>query len=100
MTETKMIQTDIFAHWLHKLRDRRARTLIQARLDRLAIGHVGKAKPLGGKLYELKVNHGPGYRVYYMQRGGFTIVLLCGGDKSSQDRDIAKARQLAAQWRG
>lgn len=70
------------------------------RIDRLAEGNPGDVKPVGGGISELRINYGPGIRVYYMQRGQILIVLLCGGDKSSQKRDITEARRIAAEWSG
>ena len=89
-------QTTTFATWLSSLRDVRARAIIAARIDRLAFGHSGDVKPVGDGVRELRIHFGPGYRVYFVQRGTVLIVLLCGGDKDSQDRDIRQARRLAA----
>ena len=75
-------------------------TRIAARLDRLASGNPGDAQPVGDGVSELRINYGPGYRVYFIQRGPVLIILLCGGDKSSQDRDIKQAKVLAEQWKG
>ncbi|RVU13880.1 type II toxin-antitoxin system RelE/ParE family toxin [Methylobacterium oryzihabitans] len=88
-------RTPTFAAWLDGLRDRRAVARIAARLDRLAFGHLGDVKPIGGGLSELRIHHGPGYRIYLAQRGGALVILLCGGDKSTQAQDIAAAKRLA-----
>lgn len=89
-------QTATFRKWWTKtLRDTRAKAILAARLDRLAYGLSGDTKPVGHGISELRIQYGPGYRVYYQQRGATLIVLLCGGDKSSQARDIQAARQLA-----
>jgi putative addiction module killer protein len=80
---------------LNGLRDRRARARITARIDRLAAGNPGDVRSIGVGLSELRIDHGPGYRVYYKQQGQVLIVLLCGGDKGSQKRDIAKAKEFA-----
>jgi putative addiction module killer protein len=88
-------QTEIFARWLAGLRDRRARTRIQARIDRLEIGNPGDVKPAGGGISEMRIDYGPGYRVYFVERGNAVVILLAGGDKRTQDRDIATARELA-----
>ena len=88
-------RTQAFADFFDGLRDRRARTLIASRIDRLALGNAGDAAPVGGGVSELRLHYGPGYRVYYMQHGEVLIVLLCGGDKSSQQRDIKQAKALA-----
>lgn len=93
-----LIKSSAFDRWLRDLRDRRARARIQARLDRLAAGNPGDVKPVGDGLSEMRIDYGPGYRIYYMRRGPIVIVLLCGGDKSSQDRDIAHAKTIAADW--
>lgn len=85
-------KTETFDKWFQKLKDQVAKAKISIRLRRMSLGHVGDAKNLGGGLSELKIDHGPGYRVYYTQRGEEIILLLIGGDKSSQDRDISKAR--------
>jgi putative addiction module killer protein len=78
------------------LRDALARKRIMARLARLAIGLAGDAKPVGGGVVELRIDHGPGFRVYFVRRGSLLIMLLCGGDKSTQTRDITMAREIAA----
>ena len=80
-----------FREWLHALRDARARAKVRVRLNRVRLGNFGDAKPVGGGVYELRIPYGPGYRVYYARTGKRIILLLCGGDKSSQKRDIAKA---------
>jgi putative addiction module killer protein len=93
MTEVR--QTPIFRKWLDDLSDRRAAQRIAQRIVRLQAGLIGDAKPVGGGVSELRVDYGPGYRVYFVQRGLVLIVLLCGGDKRSQSRDIVRARSLA-----
>lgn len=87
-------QTTVFREWLDGLRDRRAREKIAQRIVRVQAGLLGDAKFFDG-IGELRVDHGPGYRVYFVQRGSVVIVLLCGGDKSSQSRDIKQAKALA-----
>ena len=89
-------QTPIFREWLDQLPDRRAKERIAQRIVRLHAGLLGDAKSVGNGVSELRVDYGPGYRVYFVQRGRVVIVLLCGGDKSSQQRDIARAKKLAA----
>ncbi len=91
-------QTETFRLWEARLKDRRARTLIAARLFRLAAGLPGDVAPVGHGVSELRIHHGPGYRVYFPQRGNTLVVLLCGGDKASQPRDIATAKRLAEEW--
>ena len=81
-------QTDVFTEWLKALRDRAARTRIEVRVVRMGQGNPGKTRNLGGGLFEMKIDFGPGYRVYFMQRGSELVILLCGGDKSSQSKDI------------
>jgi putative addiction module killer protein len=80
-----------FAEWLHRLRDRQARTRIVARIDRLQAGLRGDWKPVGVGVFELRIDHGPGYRVYCGQDGATLVLLLCGGDKQTQKRDIEVA---------
>ena len=91
-------QTETFAKWLAKLRDERATTAISLRLARLAYGHVGDAEPVGKGVSELRIHYGPGYRVYFQRRDDTIIVLLCGGNKKSQARDIKAALRLADEW--
>jgi putative addiction module killer protein len=91
-------QTEVFRKWRMQLRDVRARALIASRLDRLAHGHDGDAKPVGEGISELRIHYGPGYRIYFQRQGELVIILLCGGDKGSQDRDIKTARRLAKEW--
>lgn len=88
-------QTLVFRDWLDGLRDRMARVRIDDRLKRLATGHEGDTKPLGDGVRELRLHFGPGYRVYYMWQGRVLIILLNGGDKGTQKRDIANAKRLA-----
>jgi putative addiction module killer protein len=90
-------QTDTFAKWLHGLRDAKAKARILARLESARLGNLGDAKALSGGVGEMRVHVGPGYRVYFTQRHG-TVLLLCGGDKSSQARDIARARLILAEF--
>ena len=92
---TELRKTELFAQWLDGLRDLRARARVQARLERLAGGNPGDVRPVGEGVSELRVNYGPGYRVYFKQRGGQVIVLLAGGDKGTQTRDIKTALRLA-----
>jgi len=88
-------QTETFAAWFQDLRDRRAKARIQVRIDRLSLGNPGDAKPVGEGVSELRIDHGPGYRVYFVRRGKVLIVLLAGGDKHTQARDIKTALSLA-----
>ena len=91
-------QSATFMRWLRSLRDARARARIVARIDRMAAGNLGDAKPIGGGLSEIRIHYGPGYRVCFMQRGTALIVLLCGGDKRDQAKDIESARRIAQDW--
>ena len=88
-------QTDAFAGWLAVLRDERARARINVRLRRLSLGNPGDVKPVGAGVSEMRIDYGPGYRVYFMQRGADIVVLLCGGVKGAQARDIKAAKALA-----
>ena len=88
-------RTNEFAAWLSGLRDRQGRAKILARIDRLEEGNPGKTRSVGAGVVEMKIDFGPGYRVYFVQRGDVVIVLLCGGDKSTQDNDIRRAKALA-----
>ena len=90
-------QTEVYARWFAKLRDRQARARIDVRIRRLSLGNPGDARSLGAGLHELRIDYGPGYRVYFAWRGQVLVVLLAGGDKGTQDRDIRKARELAAE---
>lgn len=88
-------QTDAYAQWLEKLRDRHAKARIAIRIRRLSLGNPGDVRPVGGGVSELRIPYGPGYRVYFLKQGVALVVLLAGGDKSGQADDITKARNLA-----
>ena len=88
-------KTDIFAKWIDHLKDHRARTIINQCIVRVADGLLGDFKSVGDGVSEIRINYGPGYRVYCTMRGNELIILLCGGDKSTQQEDIAKAKQIA-----
>ena len=88
-------KTSQFAKWIDSLQDLRARARIQARIERLAMGNPGDVKPVGGGVSEMRIDYGPGYRVYYIQHERTVIILLAGGDKSTQVRDIKIALHLA-----
>jgi putative addiction module killer protein len=87
--------TEVYLDWINGLRDRNGRARIQVRVDRLVHGNPGDHRHLAGGVSELRIDAGPGYRVYYTQRGDELIVLLAGGDKSSQQQDIRRAIELA-----
>jgi len=88
-------QTEYFIKWFEKLKDRKARAKIAIRIRRISLGNRGDVKSIGGGISELRIDYGPGYRVYFTQRGSQLIILLAGGDKTTQASDIKKAKQLA-----
>ena len=88
-------KTDIFVKWLNSLKDIRARSRILARIKRLVSGNPGDVKPVGEGISELRINYGPGYRVYYKQQGHTLVILLAGGNKQNQTKDIKTALRLA-----
>jgi len=94
-----IIKSATFDRWLKKLRDPRARARIEMRIRRLGLGNPGDVQPIGNGLSEMRIDYGPGYRVYYMQQRSVLVVLLCGGDKSTQKNDIKKAKEIAAEWK-
>lgn len=91
-------ESETFQKWRSRLVDRRVQLLIASRLDRLAHGHVGDVKSIGDGVSELRIYYGPGYRIYFQKRDGKIVILLCGGDKSTQVKDIARAKRLAKEW--
>jgi putative addiction module killer protein len=90
-------KTEAFETWRTGLKDQRGKAKIVARIDRLALGNPGDVSPVGEGVSELRIHFGPGYRVYLVRREKAVVVLLCAGDKGSQDRDIAEAKSLAAE---
>ena len=92
-------QTEHFADWLDNLRDGVAVKAIRRRIARVQIGLFGDTKSVGDGVFELRVDHGPGYRVYFARHGDVVVLLLCGGDKKSQQRDIMRAKALAVEWK-
>jgi putative addiction module killer protein len=88
-------ETAAFSAWLRALRDAQARARIAARIRRLAFGNLGDVRPVGEGVSELRIHYGPGYRVYFVRRGDLLIIVLCGGDKTTQPRDIESAKRLA-----
>lgn len=94
----QVFRTDEFAKWLRNLRDREARVRILLRIDRMELDNSGVTRSVGAGVFEMKVDYGPGYRIYYVQRGEHVVVLLCGGDKSTQKEDIRRAKVLAKLW--
>lgn len=98
MASIELLQTETFRKWRTHLKDQRTRAHIASRLDRLAFGLIGDVAPVGDGLSELRIHHGPGYRIYFKQKGDRIIILLCGGDKSTQVSDIKAAKRLAKEW--
>lgn len=95
-----VVQTDAFAKWLRDLKDLRARARIAARIERLRVsGHFGDVKAVGEGVGEMRIDHGPGYRLYFLSRGNDVVILLCGGDKGSQARDVRAALSMAKELR-
>ncbi|WP_159590581.1 type II toxin-antitoxin system RelE/ParE family toxin [Chelativorans xinjiangense] len=92
-------ETDEFSDWLSGLRDERAKARIVRRIDRLAAGNPGDVKPVGEGVSELRIDYGPGYRVYFLSRGAALVILLCGGAKRTQPKDIRRAKELARAWK-
>ena len=88
-------QTDEFRDWLRRLKDANAVARIVARIRRMELGNLGDSKSLGGGLLEMRVDYGPGYRIYFVRHGQAIVILLCGGDKHKQRQDIERARKLA-----
>ena len=89
--------TAIFIKWFESLKDRKAKARIQARIDRIEMGHFGDVVPVGEGVSELRIFYGPGYRVYFVQSGDIVVILLSGGDKSTQHADITRAKEIARQ---
>lgn len=94
-----VVQSATFSKWLSKLTDNRARAKVMVRVDRLSAGNPGDVKPVGKGVSEMRVDYGPGYRIYFMSRGNVVVVLLCGGTKKTQQTDIERAIEIAQQWR-
>lgn len=93
---TQVLKSDVFAEWLDDLRDRRAAARIIVRIERLALGNAGDVRSVGAGVSELRIDYGPGYRVYLARKDETVIILLCGGDKTTQRKDIATALTMAA----
>lgn len=94
-----LVRSATFDHWFAGLRDTNAKARIAVRIRRLSLGNPGDVKPVGEGISEMRIDYGPGYRVYFFQKGALVAILLCGGDKSSQEKDIAAAKRIAAEWR-
>ena len=95
----KTIKTATFSQWLMKMKDTTGKARILSRINRLAEGLPGDVSPVGGGISELRIHFGPGYRVYFHQCGNVFVILLCGGDKDSQSRDIENAQKILRSWR-
>lgn len=94
----EIIQSATFEAWISNLKDRHAQLRVNARIRRLSMGNPGDVKPVGSGVSEMRIDYGPGYRVYFMRRGRTVVVLLCGGDKRTQDSDIKLALEIANDW--
>lgn len=88
-------ETDVYHEWFETLNDKRAKARIDVRIRRISLGNFGDVKSVGKGVSELRIDYGPGYRVYFSQHGNILVILLCGGDKSTQDKDIQRAYELA-----
>lgn len=88
-----------FSQWLNGLRDTRTRSIIRARINRVRLGNFGDCRSVGEGVFEFRIDHGPGYRIYFAQEGQAVVILLCGGDKKSQDRDIKTAKTYWTDYR-
>lgn len=93
-------KTAVFGAWLNGLADRKTKIVIARRLQRLELGNFGDVAPVGSGVSELRIHYGPGYRVYFVQRGPVVVVLLCGGDKGTQQRDIRRAVEMTQELEG
>lgn len=94
----EILKSNTFDAWLRGLRDRQAKARIEVRIRRLSLENPGQYRTLKGGICEMKIDHGPGYRIYYTYRDQTLVLLLCGGDKSTQDQDIKLAHHIAKQW--
>lgn len=97
---TTVRKTAEFAKWERRIKDKKAQAIIEARIERVAFGLVGDVRSIGEGVSEIRIHYGPGYRVYFTRKGGELIILLCGGDKGSQQRDIRKATRLVKELEG
>lgn len=88
-------ETETFKKWFRSLKDKRAKARIDVRIKRISLGNFGDVEPVGNGVSELRIDYGAGYRVYFVKRGNTIVILLCGGDKSTQSKDIQKAHELA-----
>jgi putative addiction module killer protein len=95
----EILKSATFDAWFSRLKDRQAMARIAARIDRLALGNPGDVKAVGSGVSEMRIDYGPGYRVYFMQRGPTIVVILCAGDKRTQAADIKRAMKIGADWK-
>ena len=95
----RVIKSNVFLKWLNKLKDKIGKALINERISRIEDGNFGDCHPIGGGLSEARIHYGPGYRLYFKDTGKGIVLLLCGGDKSTQDEDKVKAQKIAKHWR-
>ena len=95
----EVVESATFKRWISNLADRRAVARIDACLRRLSMGSFSDIRPIGGGVSEMRIHYGPGYRLYFTRKGRQLVILLCGGDKGSQQRDIGQAKKLAQAWR-
>src|SRR3954465_9793712 len=96
---SQIFKSATFDEWFLGLKDRQVKARIAARIDRLAMGNPGDVRPVGSGVSEMRIDYGPGYRVYFAQRGAMLVVVLCAGDKRTQDADIKRAIEIAASWK-
>ena len=96
----EILKSATYETWFNGLRDAQAQARINARIRRLSLGNPGDVKPVGSGVSEMRIDYGPGYRVYYLQRGPVIVLLLCGGDKRTQDADIKRAIAITKEWKG
>jgi len=96
----EILKSSTFDAWFSRLGDRQAKARIAARIDRLSLGNPGDVKAVGSGVSEMRIDYGPGYRIYFTQRGPIIIVILCGGDKRTQASDIKRAIEIAEEWSG
>ncbi len=95
----EILESGTFKRWIRRLQDRRAVARIDARLRSVSLGHFGDTRPVGGGVFEMRIHYGPGYRLYFTREGDQVVILLCGGDKDSQERDIRRAKELVRERR-
>ena len=100
MHTMQIVQSDVFTAWLDNVKDERAAARIVTRIRRMEIGNAGDVRSVGDAVSEIRIDYGPGYRVYFTRRGMTLVILLCGGDKGSQSKDIMTAKRLANEWSG